>query len=504
MLSLYRASVDYMIAEQRCLGLRHAGLVQSQSARMQHFCDSLRSIPPDVGDSSATLQALSEQTPAFTEEQRAELSQAASTHMRQSLPSPTAGTKSQSNLYIHKYMTDTAWKVAMSKEYSWESKLEYFGDYLLGLGLPNPNDETVKLMIAIMALSTQREMTPDDAYAQIHSLKTKIVNKRLLKKVPQSMSVFPEDPADFMRVCPTVFQEYDQPVASRIEEGLLRQQTRRDLMPCRSNNRAKKGSAATANVATTPSNPLEQLALQFLMGQAGMGTAQPPQLQFTNHGRQAHRGAIPLSSSASSSSGLHSSSASDPSGLQLALPSALEPPECGGTALTAAPALPPTSNQIVVHGASSSSDASGGILATIAQAKSVMSKNKILGAKRLREKTPSHKVEIAESAESQESDDEDDEETKPLMKKPMLMKKPVAEIEVKKKPAAGAPADKAIGEPHPLFSDPAVIEKFFSVAATKGASRNAFGSRAYSYFKTCTGDNELAKYAYRKATSLYE
>ena len=494
MLSLYRASVDYIIAEQRCLGLQHAGLVQSQSARIQHFCDSLRSIAADVGDSSATLQALAEHTPAFTEEQRAELSQAVSTHMRQSLPSPTAGTKSQSNLYIHKYMTDTAWKVAMSKDYSWESKLEYFGDYLLGLGMPNPNDETVKLMIAIMAMSTQREMTPDDAYTQIHSFKTKLVNKRLLKKVAQSMIVFPEDPSDFMRVCPTVFQASDPPVASRIEEGLLRQQTRRDLMPCRSNNKARKGAAATANVATTPSNPLEQLALQFLMGQAGMGTAPPLQLQFTNHGRQARRDPALLgqpSSSASSTSGLPSSSASSPSGL-LALP-APEQPEFGGTALTA-PALPPTSGQMVVHGASTSSDASGGILATIAQAKSVITKHKILGSKRSR-----GKKKVVENDES-ESEDEDDEE-KPLMKKTMLMKKPAAATVIKK---PGAPADKTIGEPHPLFSDPAVIENYFSVASTKGVSRNAFGSKAYSFFKTATGDVELAKFAYRKATALYE
>ena len=216
----------------------------SQSAIMQHFITCLRSMPQDVHDSSSVQGALAVATTAFTDDQNRSMATAVSAHMCQhsNVPSSSGNAKPQSCPFYYNYLNDTAWTVAKCKEYSWDMKMEWFADYSLALGLRNATDETVKIIISILQLSSERIMSPDDADAEVHSFKRKLEAKRQLVPGVQTMMVFPSDPSEFMVINPGIHHVNDPPVLPRLDVARIRQATRRDVMPTRATNRSLRGS----------------------------------------------------------------------------------------------------------------------------------------------------------------------------------------------------------------------------------------------------------------------
>ena len=141
---------------------------------MDHFCESVYTMPQDVDDSSAAQDAIASDSIAFTREQRNRMAEAVAMHMRHGKKSSSHTVPQQSNMYLFNYMIPAAWDAAFSKGVPWDAKLEYFCDIFLALGLRNPNDDTVKLLIAILSACSERTLSPQDAYDQIHAFKTKM------------------------------------------------------------------------------------------------------------------------------------------------------------------------------------------------------------------------------------------------------------------------------------------------------------------------------------------
>ena len=245
MLQLYQESVDYIASEMGFLGKKHPHLLDSQEARVLHFQEMLPILEKNTKDAMQAQKALQKKTASFTDEQRHRMGMAISMHMKSSEKgspsSVAAGNKNQNHAYLESYMTEQMWHVAQDKTIDMDAKLERAADFMLQIGLPNPNDDTVKRIVSINVLCHGATMTPEVAYQHVHLLKTKLVNKRHLKPCRQTMKDFPKDPAEFMRLHPRVYLDSEPPIASRLDSEAIRQLMRRDVMPTRKTNKRIRG-----------------------------------------------------------------------------------------------------------------------------------------------------------------------------------------------------------------------------------------------------------------------
>ena len=192
-------------------------------------------------DARKVQDNLKHETPAFTQEQRIQMSQAVSALMRTRAASTAApasqnAKKGQLNLHLFNYMTEKRWNTYIDKQVDWDTKLEDAADFLIFIGCRSPKDETLKVMLAILQACHKKLLTPDDAYNEIRKLSTKMAAKRALQLGDKTCDDFPKNVSDFMRCFPNVYSPMEPPVASRIEESRVRDMTRKDLMPCRDTN----------------------------------------------------------------------------------------------------------------------------------------------------------------------------------------------------------------------------------------------------------------------------
>ena len=71
------------------------------------------------------------------------------------------GKKAQKNLSLHHYATEKRWTLWQDKLLGWDAKLEDGMDFLLEIGCSYPSDDTLRVMVAILAICSKRVITPD-------------------------------------------------------------------------------------------------------------------------------------------------------------------------------------------------------------------------------------------------------------------------------------------------------------------------------------------------------
>ena len=263
MLALYKGSVEFMLSQDRLLGADRSNKLASQLARAKHFASNLPSMDKDLNDAQACMAELSKDTPAFTEDQRKAMAEAITAFM-DSEAGTSADCKIQNHAYLHEYMPDGLWKKLRDKTMRWDDKKEAFVDFALEvLGLRHPNNDTVKLMLAILWLCHESVLTPDDAYLELKNLGDKFVNKRALVSGRALMRDYTRDVSQFIRLYPHQYLECDPPIASQLDDRKLQQKMRKDVMPSRSTNKLLKH---THQQAAAPSNDLHGALFQFLLG----------------------------------------------------------------------------------------------------------------------------------------------------------------------------------------------------------------------------------------------
>ena len=273
MLALYKGSVEFMLSQDRLLGADRSNKLASQLARAKHFASNLPSMDKDLNDAQACMAELSKDTPAFTEDQRKAMAEAITAFM-DSEAGTSADCKIQNHAYLHEYMPDGLWKKLRDKTMPWDDKKEAFVDFALEvIGLRHPNNDTVKLMLAILWLCHESVLTPDDAYRELKNLGDKFVNKRALVSGRALMRDYTRDVSQFIRLYPHQYLECDPPIASQLDDRKLQQKMRKDVMPSRSTNKLLK---QTHQQAASSSNDLHGALFQFLLGGRAIPPLAPP------------------------------------------------------------------------------------------------------------------------------------------------------------------------------------------------------------------------------------
>ena len=402
MLALYKGSVEFMLSQDRLLGADRSNKLASQLARAKHFASNLPSMDKDLNDAQACMAELSKDTPAFTEDQRKAMAEAITAFM-DSEAGTSADCKIQNHAYLHEYMPDGLWKKLRDKTMRWDDKKEAFVDFALEvIGLRHPNNDTVKLMLAILWLCHESVLTPDDAYLELKNLGDKFVNKRALVSGRVLMRDYTRDVSQFIRLYPHQYLECDPPIASQLDDRKLQQKMRKDVMPSRSTNKLLKH---THQQAAAPSNDLHGALFQFLLG----GRAPPIEPPMRA------RTMLALGDAA------HSDPAPEAPKAPMAQPLALPP-------------IPPASRE----GQAASADAFGTTVETIVnEAKEVIARNK-KQAKALKamkkEKAPMNamkkkKHKTDDEVEDNEEDEGEEDAGDDIKKKPASgMKRPAAAI----------------------------------------------------------------------------
>ena len=380
MLALYKGSVEFMLSQDRLLGDDRSNKLASQLARAKHFASNLPSMDKDLNDAQACMAELSKDTPAFTEDQRKAMAEAITAFM-DSEAGTSADCKIQNHAYLHEYMPDGLWKKLRDKTMRWDDKKEAFVDFALEvLGLRHPNNDTIKLMLAILWLCHESVLTPDDAYLELKNLGDKFVNKRALVSGRVLMRDYTRDVSQFIRLYPHQYLECDPPIASQLDDRKLQQKMRKDVMPSRSTNKLLK---QTHQQAASSSNDLHGALFQFLLGGRAIPPLEPPMRARTM---------LALGDAA------HSDPAPEAPKAPMAQPLALPP-------------IPPASRE----GQAASADAFGTTVETIVnEAKEVIARNK-KQAKALKamkkEKAPMNAMKKKKHKTDDEvEDDEEDEE----------------------------------------------------------------------------------------------
>jgi hypothetical protein len=241
MFALYKQSEGFVKNEINMFGAEGETVKRSIRARIKHIRDVMPSMPRELEDSQNLMRELVKESEVFTHADRLEIGQVLSDHMagRQPQTGAAGGTKLQTNIYLHKYMPDTLWKTLQDPKVDWDDKKEASIDFLLTIRCVNPDDATYKNLLAILQdCSSKKFSDPTEAYSEIKSLKTKMVNKRPFSNAVQALPVYPADASEFMRQFGNIYSQCDPPVASKIADEKLRQLTRKDRMPTRSTNGA--------------------------------------------------------------------------------------------------------------------------------------------------------------------------------------------------------------------------------------------------------------------------
>jgi hypothetical protein len=184
------------------------------------------------------------ETRAFTYEQRQRMALAVAAHMHgpEQVPDEPSDKKqqSQNNVWLHNYAIEKRWTLWQDMTVDWDLKVEDGMDLLLEIGCSYPNDDTLRVMIAIVSICSKRVMKPASFYNDLRLCRDKLVAKRKNagSNVKVTAKIFPKSVKDFMEKYPYIYKEDAPPIPTLIDDRVIKDCTRPDRMPCRSNAKA--------------------------------------------------------------------------------------------------------------------------------------------------------------------------------------------------------------------------------------------------------------------------
>jgi hypothetical protein len=143
---------------------------------------------------------------------------------------------------MHRYWPAKVWAVAHSSD-SLKNKFRYIATFMCNnLGLRHPDEQTKKLVVVCVLIASNLDPGPDEAYEHVREFSAIMDQKRSSTTSAQTMTTFPADPADFMKLFPSAYGEEDPPVKCRIDDPLIKERCRKDITPTRSSNMLVKRS----------------------------------------------------------------------------------------------------------------------------------------------------------------------------------------------------------------------------------------------------------------------
>ena len=157
--------------------------------QLTNFVKTLNnSLDPDMGDARALLDRLTVHTPAFTHEQRVTIARAVSSFMKNPSTSHTVrpSTNSQNIMHAYNYFPDFVWKVLLSKDASFDAKMDIIAKFCIGiLGCRNPVERSRASMISIIMVASDDVLEPNQQYNKVHELGDHFIRKRASWRAPK-------------------------------------------------------------------------------------------------------------------------------------------------------------------------------------------------------------------------------------------------------------------------------------------------------------------------------
>ena len=250
------------------------GIMSLEDACQAHLGDLLNVLrqSKDIEMSAATeaYEHLGETTDTFNSDQRKEIANT----IRACLKSASAA-KARSNGsgaqcrhdFIEHYLTDKLWTILMSRD-SVKNKMRVLVTFLMKtLGMRHVHESVKTRCVSIIHVSSDIDCSPQQGYDDTCTITEIWQQLRSSIECGTTLAVFPATAEEFVAQYPNAYPENEPPVPCRIDVGIIRQRTHKDVTPARSTNKrvsSKRYSPTRAVAHVRPSEPLVHQSPSFV------------------------------------------------------------------------------------------------------------------------------------------------------------------------------------------------------------------------------------------------
>lgn len=213
----------------------------------------LRALKPSMDEVSAALEKLTtDECSAFSEGQTSEIASVVkATMVDNATVAPRTTVKTQHHPHLHKYLPMRLWGCFGSDD-TIENKFKQLAEFMCQvLGLRNPDEQTKRLAVVVVHLACNLTPSPHAAFEDVTMFNNILDQKRSSIPTKQTMSVFPDNPQQFIDAFPCAYGAGDPPVECRVSLSAIVERCKSGVTPCRSSNRhvARVAKVAQADIA---------------------------------------------------------------------------------------------------------------------------------------------------------------------------------------------------------------------------------------------------------------
>lgn len=278
-IQLYIAGVRFTRASASLSPETLAQVSEEQTRRIEQEMGSLQC---DHEQATALLEKLGEVDPTcpFSIEQRQRIANVCKSILDGSNLAPLASpatrsvnTEQQCDT-IFEYMPQLLWDVIMSDE-PMQNKINHFVHFSVeSLQLRNASALTRRIMTATLDSAMKHTVDPEAGYDVFEKITDAFKRKRDEIKGPQSMKIFPANPADFIRRFPDSYPENAPPVKCPIDKKDIKSRANKHVIPCRANNARLKRQRTSLTPSPDPRQSFQLAVPQPQLGDQSMQAMQ--------------------------------------------------------------------------------------------------------------------------------------------------------------------------------------------------------------------------------------
>lgn len=206
MLARIKTVVDFINVSKSAVGEAAASKIQKEQLR--HLLVSLTSTNLQLDEAAAIMKYFSTDADgavkgAFSDEDRIALASAVvAAPQGRADDAPSTKAQNQTHYYMHKYLTESDWKLIMSSSDT-TAKLRTIVNRAGSIGLTHPSELSVVAMVAIITSSSRVPFGAEAVHNLVRDCKRMIKGTRLNAK--QSCRTFPRMVEDYMKSFPGAY-----------------------------------------------------------------------------------------------------------------------------------------------------------------------------------------------------------------------------------------------------------------------------------------------------------
>ena len=176
---------------------------------------------PEAADVMATINDIT----SISKSQKESLANVIASMLQLNTCTPAAANSAKTVMQTHNYMqfylTELQWQRLLDGSTPTASKVATLVDVCLRIGLKFPTEGTTKSIIALLAITSSKEMDPGHCFECLQDFKTRLKSARINYLVPfPAPATYPADVREFLAA--TGFNSTEEFVASKIDSEALR------------------------------------------------------------------------------------------------------------------------------------------------------------------------------------------------------------------------------------------------------------------------------------------